>query len=108
MMSLLICLMTAATAVPITTVELIPGEHADAIEQRYARLLADRLGEIPSLAIVEPGGNADLTIYLGTAESHSGLPTIAAQLGLPMPTTWDPGREGYVLASGTVRAKPIK
>lgn len=85
-----------------TAIQIIPGETADEIEQRYVALLRDRLAEISSASVSVgdlPRSFSGLAISIGTPKSHAGLAPMAKQLGVPLPDEFDPGVEGFVLAS---------
>ncbi len=81
---------------------ILAGEHADDVENRCARLLADRLQErTGATARIRSEGpqESGLTIHFGTAASYAGLCRIAKRLKVSVPQRLDPGREGFVLAS---------
>ncbi len=107
MTSILFCFLSAIAADPGVTVSIAPGSRADDVEARYVTLLADRFAEFEGIELTKAAEEADVLCYLGTAESHDGLAQVAAQLGVTMPTTWDPGKEGFVLATGNVRNQRI-
>lgn len=105
MTSFLLILFAAAAADTTTSIRIESGNRADEIELRYAALLESRLRERPELSVVDTSTNSDWVVHLGTAASHDRLVQLAARLGVAMPTTWDPGTEGFVLVTGRLQGE---
>jgi hypothetical protein len=83
-------------------VHIVPGKNADEIEQRYVHLLRERIAEITT-APVTVGPLTEkftgLVVHIGTPQSHPELAGLAETLAIPLPSEFDPGAEGFVLAS---------
>lgn len=85
-----------------SSVRIVSGSNADAIERRYADLLASRITEWGIPAQIGDVGSieaASLTVHLGRLESYPELAQIADAVRVTPPRYIDPGPEGFVLAS---------
>lgn len=86
-----------------STVRIIPGVKADEVEKRYVQLLTSRIQGISSAPVITVGSggepSAGLTIHIGTAESNPALAAAAQFFEVRLPAKYDPGKEGFVLAS---------
>lgn len=83
------------------TVTVVIGSEANEYEQRYARLLENRLETRSSInvAVQDVPIQGGLTIYLGVAERHPLLRRVCEERGIRLPAHLDPGAEGFVLQS---------
>ena len=93
-----------------TSVHLVPGTKTDAIESRYVKLLRDRIAEITTAPVTVgafPQGFAGLVVCIGTIPSHPELATRAKEFGVAPPSEFDPGAEGFILASKKVRGQQV-
>lgn len=98
---LIVCLLSCfgVAADAFDSVNVIAGERIDDVETRYVALLRDLL-QVVSDADVSMGSAGDgVNVYVGTADSHPRLTELAEEMGVALPTKWDPGVEGFVLAS---------
>ena len=94
-----VCLLfsISTTAAEFTSINVIAGDSIDDVEQRYVALLRARIDAISDAAVGNTG--SALNVYVGTTDSHPNLSDLCNELGIAVPTTWDPGVEGFVLAS---------
>jgi hypothetical protein len=95
----------------LTAVQLVPGAKVDAVESRYVALLRDRISEMTTAPIAvgpsSQGKPAPILICIGTLQSHPELSTRAREFGITPPSEFDPGAEGFVLASKNVQDRQI-
>lgn len=83
-------------------VRIVPGAKADETELRYVQLLKDRITELSRAGVSVgpvPGNFQGLVIQIGTIKSHPELETLAKKWSVAVPTDFDPGVEGYIVAT---------
>ena len=80
------------------SIRVVVGAQASPVEQKAAGLLVERLGEAHlSADLSQEMPQTGLAVVLGTADRHAVLKDLLKQARVPLPTTLDPGGEGYVL-----------
>ncbi len=93
----------AANAAEFKSIHIEPFQEGDTVEWRYAQLLEARLKTLADARITSgdgiPGDGYELGISLVNAERLEGAADLARQFGVALPTRFDPGPEGFVLAT---------
>jgi hypothetical protein len=90
-----------ALAATFETITVVTGTDANAYEQRYAKLLHDRLELKAAVDVLvqDAPRQGGLTVCLGVAERHPLLRAVCEEHGIRLPGPLDPGAEGFVLQS---------